>query len=790
MPLRAGPACRRRRPARTALTLVLAVVCVAGTLLGTVGAGSHHQPSGPVSSVALSGAGASPFASRAGYSPAYVAQASAASPSTGVVPVEVTFSGPLSPGAYASAASYFRDQGLSVARTDPERLVLGLQGPAGAVGKAFSTELDAGTYGGSPVLFPVGPPSLPPDLESEVAGVVGLSSGFTTFSFDLQAPASGSTGGAAAFPVDSNTVTPALARQFYGFSSLYNLSGGPSYPVGSTIALVLWGQGYAPSDINAFLAQDYPSPPFPAPKIMNYPVAGAPSPKDTALSSPDPKAVEELTLDLEWAMSMAPGATIDVVYAPDGPPPEYSPSAANLTTALSTAISLDPQVISMSFGTAEASDGSLVAAWTPLLQQAAAKGITVLAATGDTGGYTANPCAGRPTPEYPASSPQVVAVGGTMVTVTSSPLGGVTFSETAWNDSGGGFSTQFGAPSWQEVGSANATISANGHRGMPDVSATAANNFVYYDGSPGIAGGTSFATPIWAGLVADLDAKWQHALGFFTPNLYRVGAAEPSGKIGIGLADVTGGANCVASATPGWDAVTGWGSPRATLLYYDLLGSFVNISLTVGATTIAPGGSVVVSAVLTNRTNNAPIVGVPVNLSIGADTSLGPCTGTFQTATPVTDAAGMASATLSVPLCYLGEHANVNASVTTTTLYGTSGLRVDVNLLGIFPALSFLSQPPWVFVAYVVIVGTAVIVGAWIGRPKEPAYGLAPPPGAMGPPPPPRLVSPPPPTPPSAAGAPPPVVAPPPLPPPPPPAPPATPPGGGPPQSPSGPPTT
>ncbi len=451
--------------------------------------------------------------------------------------------------------------------------------------------------------------------------------------------------------------------------------------------------------------------------------------------------MEELTLDIEWSESIAPGATINAVYAPDGPASDdYSPSTANLTAALTTALSLNVSVISMSFGAPESSAGTLASAWKPLLAEAASRNITVLAATGDTGGdanLTTTTCSGGPAPEYPASSPQVVAVGGTNVTYTRS-LGTVTFSESGWSGGGGGFSTLYAAPSWQEVGTARAPIKADGYRGMPDVAATAALNFVYFNGAGGVAAGTSFATPLWAGLVASIDAKWGHALGFFTPNLYHVGAEEPSGGIDKGLVDVTTGANCLGPATTGWDEVTGWGTPRAPILYDDLLGSFVAINLSVARSSVAPGGSLAVRVVVTGRTNGTPLAGVPVVLTIRSDTELGPCVGNFSSSTPATDASGSAAATLTVPVCYLGQHADVNASVATVELYGAAGRKVSVNLLGDFPSLQFLSGPPWAYVTYALIVGSAGVAGAWIGRPRDPPPGRrpgrSPPPGGATPP--------------------------------------------------------
>lgn len=728
------PGRRRRRLVRSAprsgWRLGTVALVVAFTLL-SLAAPSWGSRSG--SSTGGSSVGPSPatvilpFAERAGYVAERLSEVTGVRAVSGVVSAELTFQAPLAPLAYAAAAAYFRDHGLRAENDSGSDLSLTVAGPAARLDAAFGTVLDAGSYQGSVVRFPALPPSLPSALEAEVAGVAGLESGFTPFSFDL-GPASGVP--AAGAP----SITPGIARQYYGFSALYNLSGGPDHPNRLSIAVVLWGPGYAPSDLSTFFSNYYPpsSANFTVGNITAFPVDNTTGPSDSVFSAPDQRAVEELTLDIEWAESMAPGANIDVVYTHDGPGPSYSPSAKNLTDALRKAIALDPSVISMSFGTPESGAGSLESLWAPLFTQAANRGITVLAATGDTGGDTTDTpsCSGTPAPEYPSTAPNVIAVGGTNLTVHH-PIGGTTYTEIGWASGGGGFSSSIGVPYWQK------NLSASGKRGTPDVAATSSNNFLYEGGSSLAASGTSFATPLWAGLVADLDAKWGHSLGLFSSSLYHVGWAERTGRIGSGLADITSGGNCVASAVSGWDAATGWGSPRAAVLYNDLLGSFVNIALQVSQPAVAPGGSLTVTAVLTNRTTAAPIAGVAVELSLSADTNLGPCAGTFGSAAPVTNGAGLASATFSVPICYLGQHANVNASVTTTKLYGVAGEKVGVNLLGFDPALQVLDSPPWVYLTYVLIVGSASVLGAWLGRPRAgrpPVRRAAPRAAAPGPP--------------------------------------------------------
>ncbi len=742
----------------------MVLLATALLVVGLVPPADRAPAAGPAGAAVGTLAPSESFGARAGYSPLYVQESHDVRPAKGALTVDVVFAfrsgagraGPsasgtrpmtvpefadrfgLSPSAFASAEAYFASRGISVHPFSSDRLGLELDGPAPALGAAFSTVLLSGTYASRPVVFPLTPPTLPSFLEPEVAGVVGLSSGFDSFSFALtQGPAGPATGPA----LSPGLITPARARAIYGYSQLYNLSGGPQFASGHAVAVVLWGPGYAPSDIATFLAQDYPSA-FPAPSVQAYPVNNAPAPGPGALTSPDTRAAEELTLDIEWAASMAPGATIDAVYTHDGPPPTYGPSTANLTTAIEEAISLrdatNLTAISMSFGSPEQNDSSLVAAWSPLFAEADQLGITLLGATGDLGGDV-TPCAVAPDPagarqpEYPAVASDVVAVGGTNVTILSGSGNSTTFQERAWINGGGGFSLTQPYPSWQLQGSAAGPIGANGHRGFPDVSAAANDDFLYFNGAPSSAGGTSFATPMWAGLVADIDAKWGHRLGFFTDRLYHVGANEPNGSIGTGLADVVGGANCVASAGTGWDAATGWGSPRAGILYDDLLGSFVNLSLDPHPDPVAPGGTLSVRVQLANRTSGRPIAGVPVRLTLASDVAFGPCTGTFDSVRPTTDANGTVQATLSVPWCYLGTHALLEAQVTTVQYYGTNTTRIGVNLLGWFPQLGFLATPPWSYVAYGAIMAAAIATGAWLGRLVGPVPS-GPPPGGGSPP--------------------------------------------------------
>ncbi len=731
-----------------ALALVVAIPTLPGvTLAAPVGAPAPTVATGAPSVDGFPSFYGGSFAQRAGYSSAVPGEVSDplvytgsalvaitfaardpsffATPSAGAAPLtstQVASRWGLPVAAYAAAEAYFVADGLTVVHTASDRLSLTVSGSAAALDRAFGTRLESGEWDGRTVTFPAASPTLPVGLENEIVGISGLSTGMDSFSLPLvpTSPAASAT----------DMVTPAIARQIYDLSSLYNVSGGAAqFPSGEAIALLLWGDGYAPSDISTFFSSYYPSS-FPAVHWNAYPVDGAPAPSAGAPNDPS-GAPRELTLDMEWSGSMAPGATLDAVYAPDGPSSNgYSPTDVSMIDALNEAISLpDVRAVSMSFGTSESTDAGLSAGFETAFATATQEGISLLAATGDTGG-DAKACSGGPAPEYPSTSPYVLAVGGTDVSLSRNVIGSVTgFSESGWVDSGGGFSSDYSTPSWQ---SSVPTIAAQGHRGVPDVAATAALNFLYFDGQTGQGAGTSFATPLWAGLVVTMDARAGTSLGFLNPRIYVVAEEQSTGKNGIGLMDITSGSNCVATATTGWDAVTGWGSPSALLLYEDLTATFVNITVTASPATVAPGGTVTIQVTLANRTSGAPVVGVPAEIDLDADSAVGPCVGRFATATVSSNAQGVATASLAVPACYLGSHAIATVTVTSDGLYGQSSTTLAVNLLGLVPALGFLGEMPYSILGFVVIMGLAIALGGVLGRrpPRRPSVASAPAPPA------------------------------------------------------------
>ncbi|HXB07789.1 MAG TPA: hypothetical protein VNW04_11745, partial [Puia sp.] len=156
--------------------------------------------------------------------------------------------------------------------------------------------------------------------------------------------------------------------------------------------------------------------------------------------------------------------------------------------------------------------------------------------------------------------------------------------ETAWKDgdglrqdnggsTGGGVSTYFARPSWQTVTIASVNPGSIVGRVVPDVAADASANTGYWtvvDGQGGPSGGTSAAAPLWAALIALLNASLGKPVGYLNPLLYQANANGTTlGQ--SGCRDITSGDNVTASiggysAGPGYDAVTGWGVPIGTAL--------------------------------------------------------------------------------------------------------------------------------------------------------------------------------------------------------------------------------
>ncbi len=297
--------------------------------------------------------------------------------------------------------------------------------------------------------------------------------------------------------------------------------------------------------------------------------------------SPWPGSAEEVQ-DLEVVHTVAPAATLRVVLLPANVLDSAANATADLIAALRLAVSgTDVASIGWSLGEHFFSPAQ-AAEMHSILRGAAAHHVTVAASSGDNGAVSES-YGGSPVKEVslPAADPRVLAVGGT--TLTANPVTGSYVSETTWNGatgsfsvtpgaSGGGFSHLYPRPGYQD-----GVPGMSKMRGVPDVAGDA-NQLgglpIVLAGGSGVAvstaPGTSAATALWAGLMALANQDAQHRLGFVNPTIYRLARSSRYHKA---FHDVTTGNNLTLGpvndeyhAGPGWDPVTGWGSPDAQLL--------------------------------------------------------------------------------------------------------------------------------------------------------------------------------------------------------------------------------
>ncbi|MGD0461355.1 MAG: S53 family peptidase [Tepidisphaeraceae bacterium] len=347
-------------------------------------------------------------------------------------------------------------------------------------------------------------------------------------------------------------LTPAEVRSAYGFSQVYFTVGGTktgAWGAGQKIAIVdAYGDPTISSDLKSFDA---------AIDLGNGDAAG-----NFVLSVATPEGTPatnggwalEQSLDVEWAHVIAPQADIVLVEA-------RSSSFTDLMNAVNYASSLTGVVaVSMSWGGSEFSGEQSYDSYftTPaghLDSSGLAGGIVFVAASGD-----------NSVPSYPATSTNVLAVGGTVLSADGS---GNYLGETAWSNSGGGIST----------------LEQNY---SPDVSYNAGTPYMVYDTTPYQrqsgwfeVGGTSAGAPQWAALVADAD-QGRMMLGF--PSL--TGSQMIGTMLGLpesDFKDITTGNNGYYAAGPGFDLVTGKGSPIAQ----DIISALVVEPITTNASGVA-----------------------------------------------------------------------------------------------------------------------------------------------------------------------------------------------------------
>jgi len=438
------------------------------------------------------------------------------------------------PEAIKQVKAFAREFNLRV-EADPTsalRRTVQLTGTAADIQKAFGVALEQKMIDGAQYRVREGVIHLPASLSGMVEAVLGLDNRPQARPhFRVHQPRAKS-----AAP---SSYTPLQVAEAYNFPA--SASG-----AGQTIGIIELGGGYRQADLAAY----FKTLGLAAPAITAVSVDGGKNKPSTASG-----ADGEVMLDVEVAASVAPGAKVAVYFTPN--------TDQGFLDAITTAVhdaANKPSVISISWGGPESSwTAQSMTAMDEACQSAAALGVTITVAAGDNGstdGGTGNNV------DFPASSPHVLACGGTKLDANGATI----VSEVVWNElannegaTGGGVSNVFALPSWQTKAHVPAATTSTGGRGVPDVAGDADPTTGYtirVDGQTMVIGGTSAVAPLWAGLVAVANQQLGTQVGFIQPAIYAAKAAAA-------FNDITQGNNGAFSASPGWDACSGLGSPIA-----------------------------------------------------------------------------------------------------------------------------------------------------------------------------------------------------------------------------------
>lgn len=463
--------------------------------------------------------------------------------------------------------------GLTVTEAHLESRRLKVSGTIAAMESAFGTSLAAVSSphpdgsGDVQHRYRTGSLSVPARLNGIITAVLGLDDRPQARPQFRRPPATGAR--AAAEPEDDGPTDPARKPQPQGtaltapqVASFYQFPPGTD-GTGQTVAIIELGGGYQQSDLSTYFSGLG----LAVPSVTAVGVGGA-------SNSPGQEADGEVELDIEVVGGVAPGAA-QLVYFADNTDQGFIDAVSQAVHATPT-----PVAVSISWGQSEDqwSDQSRTA-MDQAFADAAALGVTVMVAAGDNGASDDPSEQTQVHCDFPASSPNALACGGTKL-IGDTTSYAIT-SEVVWNElssnegaGGGGVSDKFPLPSYQA--SAGVPGSASGGaagRGVPDVAGNAdpvTGYLVVVDGKQEPIGGTSAVAPLWAGLVARLAQATGKKFGLLQPLLY---AGVPAGAAAPGFNDIVDGNNGAYKAGPGWDACTGLGSPNGAALLTRLNGT-------------------------------------------------------------------------------------------------------------------------------------------------------------------------------------------------------------------------
>ena len=490
---------------------------------------------------------------------------------------------------YQAVIDFARANGFMITATHPNRTILDVRGSVADIERTFHVALRTYQHPNEARKFyaPDAEPSV--ELSVPVLRVAGLDS------YHKPRPMSYHAGRQGRKPLSGSGSGPSGSYLGYDFRAAY-AHGVSADGSGQSVGL-LELDGYYGTDITSYEGEAG----LPGVSLKNVTMDGFGGP------SGDIDQIREVSLDIEMAVSMAPGLSKVIVYE--------APNDGSSTVDILNRMATDNQAkqISCSWTIGDSAE------FDQIYQQFATQGQTFFQASGDDGAYTSQ----WPNQQQ-SGSPYVTQVGGTTLN-TSGPEGSWQ-SEKVWNwnsgtgssqtngASGGGVSYNYDIPAWQQGISMSSSDGSTYSRNVPDVAMVADQVFVISNQGlqePDI-GGTSVAAPLWAGLTALINqqvvAGGQSTVGFVNPVIYGIGT-------GTGYTtcfhDITSGNNqthyspSLYHAVSGYDLCTGWGTPIGKNLITAFLSCTYAITTssspsqggsTSGGSTVSCGANVTVTA--------------------------------------------------------------------------------------------------------------------------------------------------------------------------------------------------
>jgi pseudomonalisin len=450
---------------------------------------------------------------------------------------------------------YLQNMGFTDIEVSPNRMIVTARGTADQVSNAFHTRLDTYSQHGRIVYANSLPAHVPALLGPIVGAVLGLNNAACMTPY-LKRPTAANAVEKTALPIVKtaqgalNNLTALLAPGAslpnypasynpQGFQKAYDVG---TTPTGSMTAIAIFTAGDVSQTLKDLKSEEA------ANNLPQVPLTVV----QAGIQGTDTSGVPEWDMDTQYSTGMA--QTVSHLYLYNA----TSLTDSDLTLAFNKFVTDNvAKAASASFGEGEWAaflDGAMLAD-DQIFAEAAAQGQTVFASAGDTGGFspilvpTNGIPIGVPDVNYPASSPYVVAVGGTTLFTNSD---GTYNNEIAWLAGGGGQSVWEAAPGWQSGVVPGTAVG----KGLPDISMDADPNSgaeVYVNGQVQVYGGTSLSSPLALGVWARLESAHSNQLGFAPPLFYaKAGSA--------GFHDIILGDNGPYPALPGWDYATGLGT--------------------------------------------------------------------------------------------------------------------------------------------------------------------------------------------------------------------------------------